>query len=467
MTLPPSAVVLRARALRAAAAAAALERRGDAGASARTGSSATTPTSRCSTASELLVKSPGVPGEAPLVVAARRAGFPSGARSSSASGCSRQPARRRHRHERQDDDERAARRDASAPPAGRSPSPATSAARSTRRGRAADAWIVCELSSFQLEDVARASRASVAVLLNLEPDHLDRHGDVRGYRDAKLRIFENQRADDVASSRAASAASEGSASSSPPTTRCPPSRASRARTTARTPPPRPPPRRAAGIDDDAIAEALRDVPGRPAPARARPRARRRPLRQRLEGDERRRGARAALAAYRRAAAPDPRRPREGRGLRAARRRELRRERRGVYLIGEAAAELAAALDAQVVRYERAGDLERAVAAPPPRPRARRRRPALARLRELRPVPRLRGARRGRSARLVERTLPVKRGETQRSSRTCSSLVTLALVAFGLVMVYSATSAPAALGDGEPDAATSSGRASTRVIGLAR
>ncbi len=59
------------------------------------------------------------------------------------------------------------------------------------------AWIVCELSSFQLEDIDRF-RAPVAVLLNVTPDHLDRHGTFEAYRDAKLRIFENQQADDVA-----------------------------------------------------------------------------------------------------------------------------------------------------------------------------------------------------------------------------------------------------------------------------
>lgn len=52
-----------------------------------------------------------------------------------------------------------------------------------------DEWIVCELSSFQLEDVHELS-CEVAVLLNLEPDHLDRHGTFEAYRDAKLRIFE-------------------------------------------------------------------------------------------------------------------------------------------------------------------------------------------------------------------------------------------------------------------------------------
>jgi UDP-N-acetylmuramoylalanine--D-glutamate ligase len=57
--------------------------------------------------------------------------------------------------------------------------------------------VVCELSSFQLEDIVEF-RPQVAVLLNLEPDHLDRHGSFEAYRDAKLRIFENQTADDKA-----------------------------------------------------------------------------------------------------------------------------------------------------------------------------------------------------------------------------------------------------------------------------
>jgi UDP-N-acetylmuramoylalanine--D-glutamate ligase len=57
--------------------------------------------------------------------------------------------------------------------------------------------VVCELSSFQLEDV-HAFRPHVAVLLNLEADHLDRHGSFDAYRAAKLRIFENQTAEDTA-----------------------------------------------------------------------------------------------------------------------------------------------------------------------------------------------------------------------------------------------------------------------------
>jgi UDP-N-acetylmuramoylalanine--D-glutamate ligase len=59
-----------------------------------------------------------------------------------------------------------------------------------------DAWVVCELSSFQLEDI-ESFRPRIAVLLNLATDHLDRHGDLAAYRAAKLRIFENQEPDDI------------------------------------------------------------------------------------------------------------------------------------------------------------------------------------------------------------------------------------------------------------------------------
>ena len=53
--------------------------------------------------------------------------------------------------------------------------------------------VVCELSSFQLEDVHELA-CEVAVLLNLEPDHLDRYEGFDEYRAAKLRIFERARA---------------------------------------------------------------------------------------------------------------------------------------------------------------------------------------------------------------------------------------------------------------------------------
>ena len=59
------------------------------------------------------------------------------------------------------------------------------------------ATIVCECSSFQLED-SRAFAPEVAVLLNVTPDHLDRHGTLAAYAEAKLRIFSNQTAEDTA-----------------------------------------------------------------------------------------------------------------------------------------------------------------------------------------------------------------------------------------------------------------------------
>jgi UDP-N-acetylmuramoylalanine--D-glutamate ligase len=61
----------------------------------------------------------------------------------------------------------------------------------------ADTTIVLEVSSFQLETI-RTFRPKVAVVLNVTPDHLDRHRTFAAYVDAKARIFENQQADDFA-----------------------------------------------------------------------------------------------------------------------------------------------------------------------------------------------------------------------------------------------------------------------------
>jgi UDP-N-acetylmuramoylalanine--D-glutamate ligase len=57
--------------------------------------------------------------------------------------------------------------------------------------------IVLEVSSFQLETI-QTFRPKVAVVLNVTPDHLDRHRTFEAYADAKARIFENQRAGDFA-----------------------------------------------------------------------------------------------------------------------------------------------------------------------------------------------------------------------------------------------------------------------------
>ncbi len=207
-----------------------------------------------------------------------------------------------------------------------------------------DAWIVCELSSFQLEDV-ETLRPRIAVLLNLEPDHLDRHGSFEAYSDAKLRIFENQEPTDVAvvprgfgpiPGRGAPDRVRRGDDPLPAEPRIPGAhnRENAAAATVAA--------RAAGLPDEAIASAAH-VPRCRAPDRGARDDRRRALRQRLEGDERRRGAARARVVPGRASARDPRRPRQERELRAAR-RGLRPGDRA-YLIGEAADEIAAALEA--------------------------------------------------------------------------------------------------------------------------
>ncbi|ACO34542.1 MULTISPECIES: UDP-N-acetylmuramoyl-L-alanine--D-glutamate ligase [Acidobacterium] len=77
-----------------------------------------------------------------------------------------------------------------------------------------DGWSVLEISSFQLETTERF-RPGIAVILNITPDHLDRHGSFENYVAAKERIFAAQthddalilNADDDAASRAAARAS--------------------------------------------------------------------------------------------------------------------------------------------------------------------------------------------------------------------------------------------------------------------
>lgn len=56
---------------------------------------------------------------------------------------------------------------------------------------------VAEVSSFQLETI-RTFRPCVALWLNLSPNHLDRYPSMKEYREAKLRIFENQKPEDWA-----------------------------------------------------------------------------------------------------------------------------------------------------------------------------------------------------------------------------------------------------------------------------
>jgi UDP-N-acetylmuramoylalanine--D-glutamate ligase len=76
-----------------------------------------------------------------------------------------------------------------------------------------DSWSVLEVSSFQLETTYQF-HPNIAVILNITPDHLDRHGSFENYAAAKERIFANQgsgdflilNADDDRASRAAARA---------------------------------------------------------------------------------------------------------------------------------------------------------------------------------------------------------------------------------------------------------------------
>jgi UDP-N-acetylmuramoylalanine--D-glutamate ligase len=127
-----------------------------------------------------------------------------------------------------------------------------------------DAWVVCELSSFQLEDV-ETLKPRVAVLLNVEPDHLDRHGSFEEYADTKLRIFERQTPDDTAIVPRGFRSVPGQARRvefactdelpAEPRIPGPHNRENAAAATAAA--------RAAGIEDTAIAQALRTFDGVP------------------------------------------------------------------------------------------------------------------------------------------------------------------------------------------------------------
>jgi UDP-N-acetylmuramoylalanine--D-glutamate ligase len=223
-----------------------------------------------------------------------------------------------------------------------------------------DAWIVCELSSFQLEDV-ETFRPRVAVLLNLTPDHLDRHPSFDAYRAAKLRIFENQRAEDVAVvprgfEEIAGAARRVEFAADDPLPAEPriPGEHNRENAAAATAA-----ARAAGIPDVSIAEALATFAGVPH---------RLELVGEVEGvrfvnDSKAtnpEAAERALSAY-----PPGLRLILGGSLKGTSYRRLARAASKTrvscaYLIGEAADEIAEALLSEGVRFRHAGDLDTAV-----------------------------------------------------------------------------------------------------------
>ena len=222
----------------------------------------------------------------------------------------------------------------------------------------AESWIVCELSSFQLEDV-HEFRPRVAVLLNLEPDHLDRHGTFDAYREAKLRIFENQGEEDTAivprgfgPIPGAAARQEFAWDDDLPAEPSLPGGHNRENAVAATAA-----ARAAGVPDEAIAEALLSFPGV---------AHRLELVAELDGvrfvnDSKATNtaaARRALAAYDAPVHVILGGSRKGESF-----AELAHEARGrAYLIGETADELADALGRAGVPYVACGDLATAVAA---------------------------------------------------------------------------------------------------------
>ena len=221
------------------------------------------------------------------------------------------------------------------------------------------AWVVCELSSFQLEDV-HTLKPRVAVLLNLEPDHLDRHGSFDHYAGLKLRIFERQSSEDAAvvprsfppvpgDGRRVEFAADDDLPAEPRIPG-PHNRENAAAATAAA--------RAAGVEDDAIAHALSTFEGVPH---------RIELVRELDGvrfvnDSKATNVAAALRAL--ASFPGVRRHviLGGRGKHESYASLAAAFRLGdrVYLIGEAADEIAPALAAAGVEFMHAGDLDAAV-----------------------------------------------------------------------------------------------------------
>jgi UDP-N-acetylmuramoylalanine--D-glutamate ligase len=213
--------------------------------------------------------------------------------------------------------------------------------------------LVLELSSFALADVDRF-RCDVAVLLNLEPDHLNWHGSFEQYRDAKLRIFDGARAKVAPRGFGIEGAVVfGQDDPLPAEPRMPGThnRANAAAAAAAA--------RLAGVDDAAIAEGLRTFEGVP---------------HRLELVRELRGVRYVndskatnTAAARRGieAYPDPLHVILGGSLKGEDfgpfAGALPANIRTIHLIGEASNELAAALDAAGRAYDRDGDLPTAVA----------------------------------------------------------------------------------------------------------
>jgi UDP-N-acetylmuramoylalanine--D-glutamate ligase len=223
-----------------------------------------------------------------------------------------------------------------------------------------EAWVVCEVGVFQLDDM-QVFHPRVGVLVNLEPDHLDRYVDFDEYAATKLRMFALQVEGDTAvlprgfgSVPGGARVVEFAADDPLPAEPAIPGAHNRENAAAATAA-----ARAAGVPDAAIARALRSFRG---------------VEHRIEevatvgqvryvNDSKATNAKAALRAI------EALRPATlhvilgGRGKREdySELAAAFRTGDGAYVIGEAAAELASALSAAGVQYVEAGDLDTAVA----------------------------------------------------------------------------------------------------------
>jgi UDP-N-acetylmuramoylalanine--D-glutamate ligase len=224
---------------------------------------------------------------------------------------------------------------------------------------AEDAWIVCEVGVFQLDDV-QVFHPRIGVLVNLEADHLDRYERFEDYAATKLRMFALQNEDDTAvvprgfgDVPGAAHVVEFSGDDPLPAEPSIPGAHNRENAAAATAA-----ARAAGVSEDAIARALRSFPG---------------VEHRIEdvatvggvryvNDSKATNAAAALRAI------EALRPSTlhvilgGRGKNESYADLAAAFREGdrAYLIGEAAEEIATALARESVPYVAAGDLETAL-----------------------------------------------------------------------------------------------------------
>jgi UDP-N-acetylmuramoylalanine--D-glutamate ligase len=223
------------------------------------------------------------------------------------------------------------------------------------------AWVVCEVGVFQLDDM-QVFHPRIGVLVNLEPDHLDRYDDLDEYAATKLRMFSLQTEDDTAVLPRGFGSVPGGAQRVdfagddplPAELRIlgPHNRENAAAATAAA--------RAAGIDDDAIAEALRTFEGVPHRTEL--------VREhngvRFVNDSKATNVAAALRAL--ASFPDDRLHviLGGRGKHEPYEPLVAAFKPGdaAYVIGESAEEIARALDEAGVPVVRAGELEAALRA---------------------------------------------------------------------------------------------------------